>query len=510
MERIPVVKNTLTNYVIMFVGLLQGIFVTRYMVKYLPTEEYGMWSLMWSFFVYTFLLDFGLGMTVQKYTSTQLYKSDLKKYNAMMSSIFTYFLYAGLVIIGFTFVVMWLLPQLAKDVNMSRLGYYRQCLFFFGLGTAGVVPTTIFPGILLGINKIYVRNYINIASRIIQLFANLILLVNHFELLSIVICNMSLSVMTNLAMAVATFHFIPGFRLRFKIDFKACRSMLNFSLVMYVIMIINLLLEKGTYLLLSVFTGLTSVANFHLGGRLPDLVGQASSAFQENMNQASAAMYVQGEHETLSRLLLNGMRMNAFIAFCFGIIGYALVPEALFILFKVVDPDVMKICKVIMLTTVAQVALCNIPRTFMTMTERHRQLAIYRGVELVLQLGVSILLLLLTDYGVLGIVWTIFIVRTCVGLHILCYQVCRYMERSLAFVIWKVHVLPLLASILPVVAIVVLRRMMFSDQPIAMFIVGGCVATALYLLICYGLLLNHEERALAIGKVADFIKKFKR
>ncbi|MCR5380005.1 MAG: oligosaccharide flippase family protein [Lentisphaeria bacterium] len=509
MERIPVVKNTLTNYVIMFVQLLQGVFVTRYMVKYLPTEEYGMWSLMWSFFVYTFLLDFGLGITVQKYTSTQLYKKDLEQYNAMMSSIFTYFLYAGLIIIGFTFVIMWLLPQLAKNVNMSRLGYYRQCLFFFGLGTAGVVPTTIFPGILLGINKIYIRNYINIASRIIQLFANIILLVSHFELLSIVICNMSISIMTNLAMAVAIFHFISGFRLRLKIDFKACRSMLNFSLIMYVILIINLLLDKGTYLLLSAFTGLTSVANFHLGGRLPDLVRQASSAFQENMNQASAAMHAQGEHETLSRLLLNGMRMNSFIACCFGIIGYALVPEALFILFKVVDPDVMQICRVIMLTTVSQVALCNIPHTFMTMAERHRQLAIYRGVELVLQLGVSILLLLLTDYGVLGIVWTILIVRTCVGLHILGYQVCRYIQHSLVSVIWKVHCLPLLATILPVLSIVVLRQMLFGDKPLVLFLVGGSVAALLYLVICYGLLLNHEERGLAISKVTDFMEKIK-
>ena len=509
MERIPVVKNTLTNYAIMFVQLLQGVFVTRYMVKYLPTEEYGMWSLMWSFFVYTFLLDFGLGMTVQKYTSTQLYKSDLKKYNAMMSSIFTYFLYAGLVIIGFTLVIMWLLPQLVKDVNVSRIGYYRQCLFFFGLGTAGVVPTTIFPGILLGINKIYIRNYINIASRIIQLIANLVLLANHFELLSIVICNMSISVMTNLAMGVATFYYISGFRLRLRIDFKACRSMLNFSLVMYVIMIINLLLDKGTYLLLSVFTGLTSVANFHLGGRLPDLVGQASSAFQENMNQASAAMHAQGEYETLSRLLLNGMRMNGFIAFCFGIIGYALVPEALFILFKVVDPDVMRICKVIMLTTVVQVALCNIPRTFMTMAERHRQLAIYRGVELVLQLGVCILLLLSTDYGVLGIVWAILIVKTCVGLHILCYQVCSYMRCAFMTVIWKVHCLPLLATIMPVLSIVILRRMVLGNAPIVLFLVGGSVATLLYLVICYGLLLNHEERSLAIAKVTDFMTKFK-
>jgi hypothetical protein len=143
------------------------------------------------------------------------------------------------------------------------------------------------------------------------------------------------------------------------------------------------------------------------------------------------------------------------------------------------------------------------------MAERHRQLAIYRGVELVLQLGVSILLLLLTDYGVLGIVWTILIVRTCVGLHILGYQVCRYIQHSLVSVIWKVHCLPLLATILPVLSIVVLRQMLFGDKPLVLFLVGGSVAALLYLVICYGLLLNHEERGLAISKVTDFMEKIK-
>lgn len=508
MDRIPVVKNTLTNYIIMFVGLLQGIFITRYMVKFLPAEEYGMWSLMWSFFVYTFLLDFGLGMTVQKYTSTQLYKTDLEKYNTALSSIFTYFLCAGTIIMGVTFVLIWLLPQLAKDVNMSRLGYYRQCLFFFGLGTAGVVPTTIFPGMLLGINKIYIRNYINIVSRIVQLVANLVLLVSHFELLSIVICNMSISILTNIAMAVAIYHYIPGFHLRLKIDLSGCRSMLNFSLVMYLVMVLNLLLDKGTYLLLSVFAGLEAVGNFHLGGRLPDLINQASSAFQENMNQASAAMYAKGEHEMLSRLLLNGMRMNGFIAVCFGIIGYALVPEALFIMFKVTDPVVMQICKVIMLTIVENVALFTIPRTFMMMAERHRQLAYYRGVEVVLQLGLSIMLLWLMDYGVLAVVWTTLVVKAVVGLHMLHYQVCHYIGCSLIGFLRKVIIMPLIAVVLPVLSVIGLRRIL-SNGPIPVFLIGGSVALMLYLAICYWLLLNREERNMAVGKVTDFMQKFK-
>ena len=44
-------KNTLTNYILVVIRLLEGIFVTRWMYQYLGQEYYGFWALLWTIFV---------------------------------------------------------------------------------------------------------------------------------------------------------------------------------------------------------------------------------------------------------------------------------------------------------------------------------------------------------------------------------------------------------------------------------------------------------------------------
>ena len=72
--KIPFFKNTLTNYFSMFVRLIQGILVTRWLVSHLGEAQYGLWIMLWSFFSYALLLDLGFGVAAQTVTAPELYK----------------------------------------------------------------------------------------------------------------------------------------------------------------------------------------------------------------------------------------------------------------------------------------------------------------------------------------------------------------------------------------------------------------------------------------------------
>ncbi|GEM_PF-4528050 len=91
-------KNTATNYLTMIVRSLQGILVTRWMIAYLGTDNYGLWALLWAFFAYALLLDFGFGLTAMKYTSSGLYRQDIRKYNSIISAVFSFHALGGLLI----------------------------------------------------------------------------------------------------------------------------------------------------------------------------------------------------------------------------------------------------------------------------------------------------------------------------------------------------------------------------------------------------------------------------
>ena len=65
----------------MFVRLVQGILVTRWLISHLGESQYGLWVMLWSFFSYALLLDLGFGVAAQKVTATELYKKDIEKFD---------------------------------------------------------------------------------------------------------------------------------------------------------------------------------------------------------------------------------------------------------------------------------------------------------------------------------------------------------------------------------------------------------------------------------------------
>ena len=99
--QVSVAKNTTTNYLVMLIRTFQGLLVTRWLIGYLGDDGYGLWMLLWTFFGYALLMDFGVGIAGQKYTSQELFKRDIHHYNAIISMIFTFHaLMALLIIIG--------------------------------------------------------------------------------------------------------------------------------------------------------------------------------------------------------------------------------------------------------------------------------------------------------------------------------------------------------------------------------------------------------------------------
>ena len=88
--QVSVAKNTATNYLVILVRTFQGLLVTRWLIGYLGDAGYGFWMLLWSFFVYAILVDFGFGISAQKFTSLELFKRDIRHYNSIISMVFTF------------------------------------------------------------------------------------------------------------------------------------------------------------------------------------------------------------------------------------------------------------------------------------------------------------------------------------------------------------------------------------------------------------------------------------
>ncbi|MFA6929410.1 MAG: oligosaccharide flippase family protein [Lentisphaeria bacterium] len=489
----PIFKNTLTNYMVAAIRLPQAILMTRWMLTYLGREYYGFWSLLWSLFIYSLLLDFGFGVSLQKYTATGLYQSDSERYNKIISTVLTIYLVMALLIIAVTCGMSFFLDILIRVNDPEQLRYFRLCFLLFGCGAAVVFVTAAVPEILVGIQKIYIRNYVNAISRLLELLGVWSILFCGGSLLSLVIFTITLSILTNVVMAVQVWKFIPSLRIYPRLERKICREILNFSGFAYMNSLSRLILTKSGDLLVSIFHGLTGVGIYHLAGRLPDLCAQGASQYQENFSPISASLYASGDHDKLRFTLLNSLRWNSFAACFFLFVAWFLCDEALFFLFKVADPVVSELCRIMLLLMYLVIACDKIPRDFLLMTEKHRLLAFIAGAEAAANLLLD--LILLNFFSSQCLVWVAIGVKAAFLLFLIFPRTLNYLQSPWWSFGLKVYLAPIVAMILPVLWIAWGKQMLgVNSSAFLRLACCGFGALLLYLCISFFLLLSAEER----------------
>ena len=253
--KIPFLKNTVTNYLALFIRMVQGILITRWMIRNLGEAQYGLWIMLWSFFSYALLLDLGFGVAAQKVAATELFRRNLEKFNRIISSIL--FGHAGmaLLILPLTLIGMYYvrtLFHLPEDATAETVAFCRKALFMSGLASAVVFPLGVFPEILVGLQKLYLRNYIIIVSKLIELAGVIAIFLAGGGIIELLIFVMGIMGITQLAMYIGVRWSIPGFRVRPVWDREAFREIFHFSTTVYLISIGRMVWERGIFLMLRI------------------------------------------------------------------------------------------------------------------------------------------------------------------------------------------------------------------------------------------------------------------
>lgn len=367
--------NACTNYLCVFLQTLQGIFITRRLIAYLGDVHYGLWSIIWSFFMYAILLDFGLGLAAQKTTATELYRQDIKKYNQTIASVIGINMSMSLVIIAATLIgcacIRGLL-NLPPDVDVT---YYRKCLFLCGIGSAITFPLGVFTEILVGLHKMYIRNYVTIAGRITEMLGIWLIIHWHGDVLALLLFTLACTALRSLAIMIYVRCTLPGFRLGCLPSLDALKGIANFSFAVYTMSLARLAWMKAAPLILSIFSGLSAVGMFHVGNHTPCLLDNLISPSQETFAPLAAKLYSYRRHRWLTKILIQSMQLNAYITNGMAIGMFIFSRPVLRFLFNVDRPDVTLIAQLTVLSIWLRQTLRALTDKYLLMAEQHRQLA---------------------------------------------------------------------------------------------------------------------------------------
>ena len=500
-----ILKNTLTNYLTVAIRLPHAILMTRWLLAYLGRESYGFWALLWSFFVYSLLLDFGFGVSLQKYTAMGLFEKDPEHYNKIISTVLAIYLAMAAVIVAVTIGVSFFLEWVIRVNDPEQLSYFKTCFLLFGCGAALVFITAGVPEILVGIQKIYIRNYVNAITRLVEFVGAWVILISGGGLVTLILFTIIVLILCNLVMWIYVWKQIPTLRIRPRLEKKICREILNFSGFAYMNSLSKLVMNKSGDLLVSAFHGLSAVGIYHLAGRLPDLCNQAVSQYGENFRPITASLYSKGEHKRLRSTLMNSLRWNSFTATFFLFTSWFLCEDALQFLFKVSDPAVVSLCRIFLIFMFVTTACDKFPRDFLLMTEKHRLLAFISAFEAVANLVLA--LILLNFYSSQSLVWTAITVKVLLLLFLILPEVLKYLELSWWFYLLKVYLVPFAAMIIPVLLIDLGKNLLSGSSSFMRLACCGSAALACYLMVAFLILLSTDERKMLKNKISDLLRK---
>lgn len=508
--KIPIFHNTITNYVSMAVRLVQGILVTRWLIATLGQEYYGLWVLLWSFFCYSLLLDFGFGVAAQKCTSTELYRQDIGRYNRTVSTVFSFHAAMSVVILAGTGVAVCFVPFLlhVEKASPEELAYIRTCFLCFGIGSALIFPFGMFQEILVGLQKLYLRNYINIGSKLLELAGVLVIFLTGGGLVTLILFTVILTAATQFSMLFFVKRYIPGFRLRLRPDRELFRGLFQFSGFVYLTSMARLAWGRSGALLVSIFCGLGATGAYQIGGRLPALVNQLTGPYQENIGPIVALLHSRGKFRKLGTILVNSMRWNSFLAtgMSAGVLLYA--PELIRFLFKVEGAEIMEICRVMTISLWFGVVYRAIPEKYFLMAEMHRFLSWLMIVESIFMVLLSIIFLA-RGAGAVSVVWSSLAVKV-VCFVILVLPRLRRCAGLRLFVLFRDTVLRPAAAVVPAAAAmwVVLDRLSGASD-FRLLLTGGIAGAVLYLAASFYCIADRGERRRIVGYVRSYVSRIK-
>jgi len=499
------IKNTTTNYITVFVRVLQAVFVTRWTVSYLGPDYYGLWALLWSFFSYALLLDFGFGISAQKYTSAEIFNKDISRYNRIISTVFSFHV-AMLVLIALgTVCVSFFLGDIIRVHDAEKLAYCRKAFLIFGIGTAFVFPLGMFSEILVGLQKLYLRNYVNTLSKIVEIIGVGLIFFLGGGLMSLVIFTMVATFSTNIIIAFIASKSIKGFKLHYKIDWETCKEIAGFSGFVYIMSVSRLVLNKSTRLLISIFCGLESVGLYHLASRLSEFCFMGASQYQENVRPMVSNLHARGEFEKLSKMVLGSMVWNSFIALLIMLPSFIFSGQIIEVLFKVSTPEVTYMSRLFIVSMFCSVACRRIPEVYLQMTERHKRTGYVTMAEALSNLVLNIIML--PRFGVAIVLWNSILIRLFYTYIFIVPCMLRSLKINMFVYVLKVYIVPALIC-LP--AIAVAYGVNLFDKELGSFFtmfLGGGACAFVFMFFAYFFMLEEQGKIYFREKFGELIVK---
>ncbi len=252
-------RNVFASYANMVIAFVVTFFFTPYFISMIGKEQYGIWSLAFSFLTYMGLADLGMKQALVRHISKNLGAGDWKGLNRVFSSSALIYAFVALLVMVATFMLsFWLLKYFQIPDNLFQTA--RLVVIIFGVHIA--ISYLFLPFAALGAyNRFDITNYFLSGQRLAQTgFIVLLLELGHG--------------LVEVALVVAVLQFIAAMTKNFirmrlfpqsnfsisLIDKKTIKELMGYSVYAFLIVISWVVIYQTDNIVIGRFLSMEAVA----------------------------------------------------------------------------------------------------------------------------------------------------------------------------------------------------------------------------------------------------------
>jgi len=471
-----ILRNVGSSWFALGVNVVVGIFLSPYILHRLGDEAFGLWILIFSVTGYYGLFDLGIRSSIVRYVARYSATDEQEELNGLVNTAMFSYSGIGVLTMVFTLIATYYLTSILR-IPADFVATARWMLLIVGTSVSLGFPLGVFGGILEGLQRFYLLNFINIGSTLVRALLIVMALRRGGGLLTIAVITVTLPLLGGLVNAIAVFRHLKIRLAARYVSRSSFRRIASYSGTTFLIIMGARLRFKTDALVIGTFVSAAAITYFTIGARLIDYASEVVSSLAQIFLPMSSHSQAKGDLEGLRKIFVVGNRACAFIIFPIAavltILGKSVIEAWVGPKYVATSYPVMLI---LLYPTALMLAQSASGRTLWGMA-KHRTWAWVVLIEGVSNLILSVILV--RPYGILGDAIGTAIPLTCSMILFLPRHLCGLLGIKLRTYLYRAFVLPLVLCI-PLVAVLLLMQRWFIPHRLSELLIQLGIAGLVY------------------------------
>ena len=475
-DKNQILKNIGSSWFSLAVNVVLGIFLSPFILHHLGDDAFGLWILIFSVTGYYGLFDLGIRSSIVRYVAKYSATGENEELNRLVNTAMFSYGAIGLAAMLVTAVATYYVDSIFKipaDFVMTA----RWLMLMVGASVSLGFPLGVFGGILEGMQKFYLLNFINIASTVLRTILIVVALPRGGGLLTVAFLTVIFPLINGIVNAAVAFH---SLKLRIGIGYAnraSLRTIAGYSGTTFVIIVAGRLRFKTDAMVIGSFISAAAVTYFTIGSRLVDYATEMVHSMAQIFVPMSSQSDALGDLDRLRKIFVAGNRMCALVilplAAILIILGKSVIEAWMGAKYVATSYPVLLILLIPSTLMLMQVASSRV----LFGMGKHQMLAKVTLAEGIANLVLSIILV--RKYGIVGDAVGTAIPLTCTVLFFLPLHLCRLLKLRLLSYLRHAFTLPVILTI-PLAATLWLLRGWYVPHRILPLMVQVAIGLSVY------------------------------